>query len=94
MNFEIKHFQDGSRGRFYLVAPDQTVGEMTYRVSKDVMYVDHVVVSPAFRGQGLGQDLVQAGVEFAREQGVAVRPICSYAQAVMDGNTAFSDVLA
>ncbi len=93
MDYEIKHFSDGPRGRFYLVDAETTVGELTYRMRDAVMYVDHAVVSPTLRGEGLGRVLVDACVEYARGHNLLIRPVCSYVKKVMDEDAELHDVL-
>jgi predicted GNAT family acetyltransferase len=42
-----------------------------------------VEVAPELRGTGLGRQLVEKAVAFAREAQLRVVPICSYARAVI-----------
>jgi predicted GNAT family acetyltransferase len=53
-----------------------------------VMRIEYVEVSPELRGTGLGQQLVEKAVAFAKETQLKVIPICSYARAVMQRNPA------
>jgi predicted GNAT family acetyltransferase len=39
----------------------------------------HTEVPTEFAGHGIGSKLVRAGIEFAREQGVVVVPLCPFA---------------
>jgi hypothetical protein len=48
-----------------------------------VMRIEYVEVSPELRGTGLGKQLVEKAVAFARETKLKVVPICSYARAVI-----------
>jgi len=57
------------------------------------MVVEHVEVDPALRGQGLGEQLVGAAVEWARANRRQIVPMCSYARAVMAKTVEFQDVL-
>ena len=47
------------------------------------MRIEYVEVSPELRGAGLGQQLVEKAVAFAKEANLRVVPICSYARAVI-----------
>ena len=55
-----------------------------------VMCIEHVEVSLELRGAGLGQQLVQKAVAFAKEADLRVVPICSYARAVIQRDPALS----
>jgi predicted GNAT family acetyltransferase len=53
------------------------------RPDTSVMRIEYVEVDPDLRGTGLGLQLVQKAVAFARENSLKVVPICSYARAVI-----------
>jgi predicted GNAT family acetyltransferase len=57
-----------------------------------VMRIEYVEVDPSLRGTGLGLQLVEKAVAFAKETDLKVVPICSYARAVIqrDANLATS----
>jgi predicted GNAT family acetyltransferase len=49
-----------------------------YRKTRGGMVFPHTVVPKAFEGRGVGSALVKAGLEFAREEGLPVIPLCSF----------------
>jgi predicted GNAT family acetyltransferase len=55
-----------------------------------VMRIEYVEVDPDLRGTGLGLQLVEKAVAFARENNLKVVPICSYARAVIQRDPAMS----
>lgn len=58
-----------------------------------LMRIEYVEVSPALRGTGLGRQLVEKAVDFAKAAQLRVVPICSYARAVITRDPALSPVL-
>lgn|SRR4029079_2023438 len=58
-----------------------------------VMRIEYVEVSPQLRGSGLGQQLVEKAVAFAKDTQLKVIPICSYARAVMQRDPSLSAAL-
>ena len=52
-----------------------------YRLRDGVMFMTHTEVAPELEGQGIAAALVRAALAHAREQGLKVRPLCSYVQA-------------
>jgi uncharacterized protein len=58
-----------------------------------LMRIEYVEVSPALRGTGLGRQLVEKAVDFAKDARLRVVPICSYARAVITRDPAMSDSL-
>lgn len=49
-----------------------------YQLEGDSVIFPHTVVPEAFAGQGVGKRLVEAGLAFAREQKLWVRPHCPF----------------
>ena len=58
-----------------------------------LMRIEYVEVSPALRGTGLGRQLVEKAVDFAKDARLRVVPICSYARAVITRDPAMSATL-
>ena len=65
----------------------------SYRRVGDVLVLHHTEVPPALQGQGLAGELVQAVLDWARAQGLHVRPTCSYVAAYMRRHPETQDLL-
>lgn len=90
----IQHKDNGQKGIFYVVVDGQTEAEMTYVWSGDQrIIIDHTGVSEALKGEGIGKQLVQAAVIFAREKQLKILPLCPFARAVFDKTPDYQDVL-
>jgi predicted GNAT family acetyltransferase len=59
-----------------------------------VVSLEHTVVEPAFRGRGIAKHLVAHAVDWARENGVKLKPACSFAVAEFAKHPEYADVLA
>ena len=66
-----------------------TSGEayLSYVRSDGELDVQHTIVPPEMSGQGIGGELVAAAVAYAQEEGLEVRPTCSYARAWLEKNS-------
>ncbi|WP_060873437.1 GNAT family N-acetyltransferase [Myroides odoratus] len=93
---EIKHEQNDSKGAFTAWIDGKKAGEMTYSVAgTSMIIVDATHVDEAFKGQGVGQKLLQEGVvPFARAKGVKVMPLCPFAKAMFDRHAELADLRA
>lgn len=60
---------------------------------KDKIIIDHTLVSDSLRGKGVGEALVKRIVEFAREEGIKIIPLCPFAKSQFDRNESYHDVL-
>lgn len=65
-----------------------------YRRDGPWLVLHHTEVPPALQGRGLAAVLVQAALDWARAQGLAVRPTCSYVAAYMRRHPETQDLLA
>jgi len=93
MKIQRKETED--KGKFFIEENDRQIALMTYKKTGDgVITIDHTEVDSNFRGKGLGEDLVEAGVRFARENHLKIIPVCVFAKKLIDLKTEFQDVLA
>jgi predicted GNAT family acetyltransferase len=91
---EIKLIEEGHKGYFKAVENNVEAGRMTYSwAGEDKFIIDHTEVNPDFSGKGIGKKLVTKAVEYAREKGVAILPLCPFAKSVMDKTPEMQDVL-
>lgn len=90
---DIRRQEDDSKGR-YAVVIDGHEAEMTYsRAGESLIIIDHTGVPDALRGQGVGEALVQRGVEDARAEGRKILPLCPFAKAQIQKHPEWQDVL-
>ena len=93
MEIQRKEMED--KGKFYIEDDNRQIALMTYKKSgDDIIIIDHTEVDPNHRGEGLGEDLVEAGVKFARENNLKIVPACPFAKKVIDEKPEFQTVLA
>lgn len=91
---EVQHHNDEKGGIFYVSKDNKKLAEMTYVwAGSEKMIIDHTSVDPSLKGQGVGKQLVTAAVAFAREKGIKILPLCPFAKAVFDKESAYKDVL-
>jgi predicted GNAT family acetyltransferase len=91
----IQNKQQGENGVFYITGNNgENLAEMTYRLREPhTMIIDHTEVSDELKGQKIGYQLVDAGVEYAREKGLKIVPLCVFAAAVFKKRPEYADVL-
>lgn len=90
----INHITNENKGYFQAMEDGKEAGRMTYvQAGEKKIIIDHTEVSPDFGGRGVGKQLVMAAVEFARETGTKIVPLCPFAKSVFDKDQSISDVL-
>jgi predicted GNAT family acetyltransferase len=89
----IEHEHSGHRGAFFVDADGRRLAELSYTVAGAIVILDHTDVDDALRGTGAGKKLVAAAVEWARQEGVRLMPLCPFARSVFEKTPEFADVL-
>lgn len=70
------------------------VGEVTYTRDGDkVLVINHTGVDPANRGKGIAEELVRQVAEKAKNEGLKVEPVCSFAQKEFERKSEYKEVL-
>lgn len=91
---QIQRDEHGRRGAFYIDEGGEWIAELTYIKNDGMLTIDHTEIDEKLRGEGIGKDLVRAAVEYARDNGLKIDPVCPYAKKIIDGTPEFQDVLA
>ncbi|MEO8042447.1 MAG: GNAT family N-acetyltransferase [Acidobacteriota bacterium] len=90
---QIQRDEHGRKGAFYIEENGEWIAELTYIRNNGTMTIDHTEVDETLRGEGVGEDMVKAAVEYARENGLKIKPACPYAEKVIQRTPEFQDVL-
>jgi len=91
---EISQSDNGLKGSFYIEQDGNRAAEMTYVwAGRDRIIIDHTDVGPAIKGKNAGKQMVFKAVEFAREKGISIIPLCPFAKSVFDRVPEIRDVL-
>ena len=78
--------------RFTLATTPASV--LDYQLSSGQVVFTHTGVPPAYQGQGLAAKLVEAGLQWARAEGLKVVPACSYAHAYIQRHPEWQNLVA
>lgn len=87
----IRHHAAASR---FETAIDGRLAVCAYARHGDVLALTHTEVPHAAQGRGIAAALVQATLDWARAEGLRVRPLCSYVAAYMRRHPETQDLLA
>jgi uncharacterized protein len=77
----------------YELALDAGVAFVDYQQVGNLRVLTHSEVPPASRGRGIGAELVGGALQLAREQGMRVKPRCSYVVQFIERNPQYQDLL-
>ena len=89
----ILHREDKNEGVFYIEENGEALAEMVYKKEQGKMIIQHTEVDESLRGKNIGFQLVERGVNYAREAHLKIVPLCTFAKKVIEINKQFADVL-
>jgi len=94
MNDEVQLELTDNRGFFHIDINGKTEAKMTFVFAgSDKIIIDHTEVNEGNNGKGFGKKMVAKAVEYAREKGIKIIPLCPFAKKVFDKTPEFRDVL-
>lgn len=79
---------------FRALVNGEEVGHADYYLTPEGNYaITHLEVKPEYRGQNYGDEFVRCIVQFARDNGIRIRPLCGYVKLVFERRPGIRDVL-
>ncbi|WP_185097239.1 GNAT family N-acetyltransferase [Chryseobacterium sp. Leaf180] len=91
---DVKQNNNEKNGSFEASVDGKKAGLITYTwAGEDRFIIDHTEVEDEFGGQGVGKEMLIKAVDFAREKGVKIIPLCPFAKATFHKNKDLQDVL-
>ena len=91
----IQHKEREDRGVFDMKGDNGIISELAYSKDRDsVITIDHTETKIPEEGKGFASRLVAHNVDFARERGLKINPLCPFAEVQFDRNPDYKDVLA
>ncbi|HUM98112.1 MAG TPA: GNAT family N-acetyltransferase [Chitinophagaceae bacterium] len=92
---EILNKPNENGGTFVLEKEGRKLAMLQYSLhNPQLMVIEHTEVSDELRGQHIGQKLVAAAVAYAIEKQIKIRPVCPFANAIMNKNQEFQALIS
>ncbi|MBS1599176.1 MAG: N-acetyltransferase [Bacteroidetes bacterium] len=90
----IQHKQIGKKGIFYVGQDGAIEAELVYSIpSEGKMIIEHTEVDDSLAGKGVGKELVETAVNYARSHNIKIIPMCVFAKSLFDKIKEWNDVL-
>lgn len=91
---EIQQFNSEQKGYFKAEEDGKEAGRMEYSwAGPDKLIISHTEVNPEFKGRNVGNQLLTAIVDYARQNRIKIIPLCPFAKSVFDKKESIRDVL-
>lgn len=81
MNEEVQLELNDKNGFFYIDINGKKEANMTFVFAgPNKIIIDHTEVSEGYNGKDFGKKMVSKAVEFAREKGIKIIPLCLFSK--------------
>jgi predicted GNAT family acetyltransferase len=90
-DFEVQ--DNAANHRFELLVDGSVAGMAMYRHRGEAVVVTHSEVNPAYRGQGLGNELAKRTLDLIRSRGEKVVPICPFFARYIGEHPEYDDIV-
>lgn len=91
---QIENELEEDEGIFYIEENGKRLAKLLYRIlNNDRLIIEHTEVSRELEGQGIGKQLVDHAVEYARANKLKIIPNCAFAKSVFKKYKGYEDVL-
>lgn len=90
----IQNKETEDEGTFFIEEGNERLATMYYKWrGDDRIIIEHTEVSDKLKGKGIGKQLVDYAVAFARERNIKIIPLCPFAKSVFEKFKGYEDVL-
>ncbi len=71
-----------------------SIAFIEYKLSRDMLFLIHTEVPPAFEGKGVGTTLVEKALQYAKENNYKIVPLCDFIQSYLEEHKEWNDIVA
>ena len=87
---DVRHQPDQNR---FAAETDAGTATLAYTMRGGILVFVHTLVPEGARGQGVGSALAEAGLDYAREEGLKVIPECPFVAAYVSDHPETHDLI-
>ena len=93
---QLQHQDNGQQGEFFKLGENgQRVAEISYIWNGDQQIIaNHTWVDHSLRGQSIAREMLDALIDFARDQQLKIVPACAYVEVMFRRDKSLQDVIA
>jgi uncharacterized protein len=91
MAIRIEHDE---KGQLFYFEEEGDKGELKYYLTDRAMDLVHTYVPSTLRGEGYGDALMQAAVNYAKDQDYSIIPSCPFAEAYCERHPSAKELIA
>ncbi|WP_029906492.1 GNAT family N-acetyltransferase [Prevotella sp. 10(H)] len=91
MEYKVIHNEDKS---CFEAEVEGMVSVVDYTKRENVLVVTHTGVPPQLEGRGIAAAMTKTMLDYARDKGYKVRPVCSYTRTYILRHPEYQDIVA
>ncbi|SDP72348.1 GNAT family N-acetyltransferase [Halobacillus sp. SY10] len=81
------------QGTFYIGEEQEPKAQLLFEENDNTMVITSTFVAPSEREKGLGAELIDYAVNYARKHKLKIDPVCSFAREVIEKTPEYQVVL-
>jgi predicted GNAT family acetyltransferase len=90
-DLEVVHNPEARRFEIHY---GEEMARLEYRLRASTIIYTHTVVPPSLKGHGIAERLAREALDYARERGLSVVPLCPYVADYIEKHAEYSDLVA
>jgi len=90
---ETKIIRNSNKGEVQAFDGEVQVGQINFNIADSLLSIEHTGVVEGFERKGVAGILVQAVTDYAMNNELKIKPVCSYAQRWYKHNPQYKDIL-
>lgn len=92
---DYKIVEDIDNNRFIAIVDDKAIGEIDFHLTDEgkTIVVTHTGVRPEYEGKGIAGAMTKAMLQYVRNNGLRIVPVCRYTKVYIDIHPGYKDLL-
>jgi uncharacterized protein len=71
----------------------RATARLSYHMEERKMHLDSTYTPEKYRGRGIGSQLIQAGIDYAKKMALKIVPVCSFSVEYFKKHPEYADLL-
>lgn len=90
---ETKIIINNNKGEVQAFEGETQIGQLDFFITDSLLSIEHTRTFEGYERKGVASTLVEAVTDYAMNNGLKIKPVCSYAQRWYIHNPQYKDIL-
>jgi predicted GNAT family acetyltransferase len=94
MNYDVLKLRVNAASNRLELEVEGNTAFIEYRLSQQTLFLIHTEVPPALEGKGAGSAIIKKALQYAKEKGYKIVPLCIFVQSFLKRHKEWNDIIA